>query len=117
MVKIILILYEVWRSLSLDQTELHILGKWSRLNYNLDSLILIDLTLTKIGTFFVIVDKGREKSHKDKKLSCKGGEVSHKVIVRGRESKRYNIGNGSIKIEHTSTVSKLMNHLSHLYVH
>jgi hypothetical protein len=35
---------------------------------------LIDLSLTKIGTFFVIVDKGGEKSHKDKKLSCKGGE-------------------------------------------
>jgi hypothetical protein len=47
---------------------------------------LIDLTLTKIGTFLVIVDKGGEKSHKDrkvtkieksqrdKKLSCKGGK-------------------------------------------
>jgi hypothetical protein len=50
----------------------------------------------------VIVDKGGEKSHKDKKLSCKGGEVSHKGIVRGRESKRYDIRKGSIKIEHTS---------------
>jgi hypothetical protein len=35
---------------------------------------LIDLTLTKIGTFLVIIDKGGEKSHKDKKLSYKGGE-------------------------------------------
>jgi hypothetical protein len=26
---------------------------------------LIDLSLTKIGTFWVIVDKGGEKSHKD----------------------------------------------------
>jgi hypothetical protein len=103
MVKITLILYEVWRSLSLDQTELHILGKWSRLNHNLDSLILINLTLTKIGTFLVIVDKEGEKSHKDKKLSCKGGEN--------------NIGKGSIKIEHTSRGSKLMNYLLHLYVH
>jgi hypothetical protein len=103
MVKITLILYEMWRSLSLDQIELNILGKWSRLNHNLDSLILIDLTLTKIGTFLVIVDKG--------------GEVSHKDIERGRESKRYDIGKGSIKIEHTSRGSKLMNHVLHLYVH
>jgi hypothetical protein len=55
---------------------------------------LIDLTLTKIGTFLVIVDKG--------------GEVSHKDVERGRESKngernqRYEIGKRSIKIEHTS---------------
>jgi hypothetical protein len=33
----------------------------------------------------VIVDKEREKSHKDKKLSCKGGEVNHKGILRGIE--------------------------------
>jgi hypothetical protein len=39
---------------------------------------LIDLTLTKIGTFLVIVDKGGEKSHKAKKLSCKGGEKAKK---------------------------------------
>jgi hypothetical protein len=74
---------------------------------------LIDLTLTKIGTFLVIVDKGGEKSHKDKKLSCKG----EKDIVKGRESIRYDIGKGSIKIEHISRGSKLMNHLLHLYVH
>jgi hypothetical protein len=65
----------------------------------------------------VIVDKGGEKSHKDKKLSCKGGEVSHKGIVRGRENKRYVFGKGSIKIEHTSRGNKLMNYLLHLYVH
>jgi hypothetical protein len=53
----------------------------------------------------------------------KGGEISHKDIERGRESKkgernqRYDIGKGSIKIEHTSRGSKLMNHLLHLYVH
>jgi hypothetical protein len=47
----------------------------------------------------------------------KGGEVSHKDIERGRESKRYegerkqryDFGKGSIKIEHTSRGSKLMN--------
>ena len=60
MVKITLILYEVWKSLSLDQTELHVLGKWSRLNHNL-TLTLIDLILTKIWTFVVIDDKGGEK--------------------------------------------------------
>jgi hypothetical protein len=53
----------------------------------------------------------------------KGGEVSHKDIERGRENKngerkqRYDIGNGSIKIEHTSRGSKLINTLLHLYVH
>jgi hypothetical protein len=36
--------------------------------------MLIDLSLTKIGTFLVFVDKGGEKSHKDKKLNCKEGE-------------------------------------------
>jgi hypothetical protein len=44
------------------------------LNHNLDSLILIDLSLTKIGTFLVIIDKGGEKSHKDRK--------SHKDIAK-----------------------------------
>jgi hypothetical protein len=49
-------------------------------------------------------------------------------LQRGRESKegekakreinqRYDIGKGSIKTEHTSRGSKLMNHLLHLYVH
>jgi hypothetical protein len=33
----------------------------------------------------VIVDKEGEKSHKDKKLSYKRGEVSQKGIVRGRK--------------------------------
>jgi hypothetical protein len=65
----------------------------------------------------VIIDKGGEKNHKDKKLSCQGGEVSHKGIERGRESKRYDIGKGSIKIEYTSRGSKLMNYLLHLYVY
>jgi hypothetical protein len=31
----------------------------------------------------------------------KGGEVSHKDIERGKESKIYDIGKGSIKIEYT----------------
>jgi hypothetical protein len=59
---------------------------------------LIDLILTKIGTFLVIVDKGGEKSHKDKKLSCKGGEVSHKGIVRGRESKDMTLERDQLKL-------------------
>jgi hypothetical protein len=74
---------------------------------------LIDLTLTKIDTFLVIVDKGEEKSHKDKKLSCKGGERYSK----GERNQSYDIGKGSIKNEHTSRGSKLMNHLLHLNVH
>jgi hypothetical protein len=44
----------------------------------LDSLILIDLTLTKTDTFLVIVDKGGEKSHKDI-------AKRKKDIKRGRE--------------------------------
>jgi hypothetical protein len=40
-----------------------------------------------LAPFLVIIDKGGEKSHKDKKLSCKGGEVSHKGIVRGEKAK------------------------------
>jgi hypothetical protein len=48
-----------------------------------------------------------KKSHKDKKLNCKEGERDNK----GREIK------GSIKIEHKSRRSKLMNYLLHLYVH
>ena len=63
MVKITLILYEVWKSLSLDQTELHVLGKWSRLNHNL-TLTLIELILTKSWTFVVIDDKEGEKQKK-----------------------------------------------------
>jgi hypothetical protein len=61
----------------------------------------------------VIVDKGGEKSHKDKKLSCKWGERYSK----GERNQRYDIEKGSIKIEHTSRGSKLMNYLLHLYVH
>jgi hypothetical protein len=48
------------------------------------------------------LQRGRSKSQRYSK-----GE---KDIVRGRESKRYDIGKGSIKIEHTSRVSKLMNY-------
>jgi hypothetical protein len=62
----------------------------------LDSLILIDLT--KIDTFLVIVDKGGEKSHKNKKLSYKGGEVSHKGIVKGRESKDMTLEMDQLKL-------------------
>jgi hypothetical protein len=47
----------------------------------------------------------------------KGGEVSHKDIERRRESKKYDVGKGLIKIEHTSRGSKLVNHLLHFYVH
>jgi hypothetical protein len=60
----------------------------------------------------VIVDKGGEKSHKDKKLSCKGGEKGKR-----ERNQRYDIGKGSIRIEHTSRGSKLVNHMLHLYVH
>jgi hypothetical protein len=59
---------------------------------------LIDLIITKISTFLVIVDKGGEKSHKDKKLSCKGREVSHKGIVRGRESKDMTLERDQLKL-------------------
>jgi hypothetical protein len=47
----------------------------------------------------------------------KGGEISHKNIERRKESKIYDIGKGSTKIEHTSRGRKLMNTLLHLYVH
>ena len=57
---------EVWRSLSLDQTELNIFGKWSRLDQFgkmiLTPLIDIDnLNLSTFWTFVVIDDKGGEK--------------------------------------------------------
>ena len=73
MVKITLIHHEVWKSLSLDQTELHVLGKWSRLNHNL-TLTLTDLILTKIWTFVVIDDKGGEQQRQ----SQQGGEKQEK---------------------------------------
>jgi hypothetical protein len=67
----------------------------------------------------VIVDKGGEKGHKDRKVIkmekdiIRGREITkrEKDIIRGREIK------GSIKIEHTSRGSKLMNYLLHLGVH
>jgi hypothetical protein len=46
----------------------------------------------------VIIDKGGEKSHKDKKLSCKGGEVSHKCIVRRREIKDMTLERDQLKL-------------------
>jgi hypothetical protein len=61
----------------------------------------------------VIVDKGGEKIHKDKKLNCKEREKYSK----GESNQSYDIGKGSIKIEHTSRGSQLMNVLLHLYVH
>ena len=51
---------KVWRSLSLDQTELNIFGKWSRLEVG--KMIDIDnLNLSTFQTFVVINDKGGEK--------------------------------------------------------
>ena len=57
---------EVWRSLSLDQTELNIFGIYSSLNQIwkmiLTPLIDIDnLNLSTFWTFVVIDDKGGEK--------------------------------------------------------
>ena len=57
---------EVWRSLSLDQTELNFFGKWSRLDHIWENdprpLIDIDnLNLSTFWTFVVIDDKGGEK--------------------------------------------------------
>jgi hypothetical protein len=46
----------------------------------------------------MIVDKGGEKSHKDKKLSCKGAKVSHKGIVRGRETKDMTLERDQLKL-------------------
>ena len=57
---------EVWRSLSLDQTELNVFGKYSRLNqiWEMILTLLIDidnLNLSIFWTFVVIDDKGGEK--------------------------------------------------------
>ena len=57
---------EAWRSLSLDQTELNIFEKWSRLDQIwkmiLTPLIDIDnLNLSTFWTFVVVDDKGGEK--------------------------------------------------------
>ena len=56
---------EVWRSLSLDQTELNIFGKWSRLDQIWEMILtpLIDidnLNLSTFWTFVVIGEKGGE---------------------------------------------------------
>ena len=57
---------KVWRSLSLDQTELNIFGKYSSLNQILKMILtpLIDIdnpNLSIIEVFVVIDDKGGEK--------------------------------------------------------
>ena len=59
---------EVWRSLSLDQTELNIFGKYSILN-QIGKMILtlhgFTPTYLKIwALFMIIVDKGRENSQR-----------------------------------------------------
>ena len=63
---------EVWRSLPLDQTELNIFCKWSRLNQiweNDPHLTWFHPNLSKILSSFVIFDaKGREVIHKDSKI-------------------------------------------------
>jgi hypothetical protein len=62
---------------------------------------LIDLTFTKIGTFLVIIDKGGEKSHKDKGKSHKdnkGGEVSLKGIARGEKAKVMTLERDQLKL-------------------
>jgi hypothetical protein len=46
----------------------------------------------------MIVDKGGEKSHEDKKLSCKGREVSHGGIERGRKSKDMTLARDQLKL-------------------
>jgi hypothetical protein len=61
---------------------------------------LFDLTLAKISTFLVIVDKGGEKSHEDKKLSCKGGERYSKGErnQKGREIKNMTLERDQLKL-------------------
>jgi GH43 family beta-xylosidase len=61
---------EVWRSLSLDQTELNIFSKYSRLNQIWENdphpIDWIDnLNLSKIEPLWSLMTK-REKLHKDK---------------------------------------------------
>ena len=71
---------KVWRSLSLDQTELNMLGKWSRLDQIWEMILtpLIDidnLNLSTFWTFVVIDDKGREIVYKDSKKITKGEKL------------------------------------------
>ena len=80
---------------------------------------MIDLSLTKIGTFLVIVDKGGEKSHKDiakSKKDIKRERESTKIEKSQRERKDI-VRRREIKFEHISRGSKLMDYLLHLYVH
>ena len=78
---------EVWRSLSLDQTELNIFEKWSRLDQIwkmiLTPLIDIDnLNLSTFWTFVVIDDKGEEIVYKDSEKVTKG-ERNKDISDRG----------------------------------
>ena len=79
---------EVWRSLSWDQTELNIFGKWSRLDQIWEMILtpLIDidnLNLSTLWTFVVIDDKGGEIVYKDSEKTIKG-ERNKYVSDRGR---------------------------------
>ena len=70
---------EVWRSLSLDQTELNILANdldWTKIGKMiLTPLIDIDnLNLSTFWTFVVIDDKGGEIVYKDIVKRQQGGE-------------------------------------------
>ena len=76
---------EVWRSLSLDQTELNIFGKWSRLDQNLGKwssphwLTFIISTFLKLNLCGHWWQRGRE-IHKNSKIR---GENKWNDIVRG----------------------------------
>ena len=68
---------EVWRSLSLDQTELNIFGKCSRLDQKFGKMILTplididNLNLSKIESLWSLMTKG-VKLHKDSEKMTKG---------------------------------------------
>ena len=72
---------EVWRSLSLDQTELNIFGKWSRLKQIFGRMILTplivinNLNLSTFWTFVVINNKGEEIVYKDNDRQQRGRET------------------------------------------
>ena len=67
---------EVWRSLSLDQTELNIFGKWSRLDQIWENdphpIDIDNINLSTFWTFVVIDDKGGEIVYKDSEKTTKG---------------------------------------------
>ena len=72
---------EVWRSLSLDQTELNIFSKWSRLDqiWENDPHLIVDidnLNLSTFWTFMVIYDKGGEIVYKDSEKITKGDKLT-----------------------------------------